>query len=62
MQEQEYLIFLTLLLMVIMICIYNNDKNQNNNINVFEILRNNRLARLKSLNTSIGLTLNESSI
>ena len=38
---------------------YTTNKNQNNNINVFELRRNNRLARLKSLNTTIGLTLND---
>mgnify|MGYP001201488274 CR=1 FL=1 len=40
---------------------YTTNREQNKNINVFELKRNNRLARLKSLNTTIGLSLNDQS-
>ena len=39
--------------------ITNNEKN--NNINILEINKNNRIARLKNLNTSIGLNINDKS-
>ena len=40
---------------------YISNKSKNNNLNVLEINKNNRLARLKTLNTSIGLNINDKS-
>ena len=40
---------------------YISNKQQNQNLNQFEISRNNRLARLTSFNTNIGLTINDKS-
>lgn len=40
---------------------YITNKSKNNNLNVLEINKNNRLARLKNLNTSIGLNINDKS-
>jgi hypothetical protein len=40
---------------------YTSNKEQTKNINQFELNANNRLARLTTLNTSIGLTLNDKS-
>lgn len=37
------------------------NKSKNNNLNILEINKNNRLARLKNLNTSIGLNINDKS-
>ncbi len=40
---------------------YITNKSKNNNLNILEINKNNRLARLKNLNTSIGLNINDKS-
>ncbi len=40
---------------------YVTNKSKNNNLNILEINKNNRLARLKNLNTSVGLNINDKS-
>ena len=40
---------------------YISNREKNNNINILEVNKNNRIARLKNLNTSLGLNINDNS-